>query len=132
MNLDYAWFLSFNKRSLSFPIQCQLFSRRLGGNFPRKIDQFMNCSNKFIKPSSSHPTPPQVLLRIFNAQRKKIISSLPKMRELLRLITCYKCTNNQKIKNKCYILFNLNSIHTHSLHLEFKGGFQPNWHEREF
>ena len=28
----------------------------LGGNFPKKTVQFVNCSNKFIKPSSSHPT----------------------------------------------------------------------------
>ena len=37
MNMDYAWFLFFNKRAFSFLVQCQLFSQRLGGNFPRKI-----------------------------------------------------------------------------------------------
>ena len=115
-----------------FPVQCQLFSLQLGGKIPRKIVQFVNFSNKFIKPSSSHPTPPQVLSRIFNAQNKENYKLITKDERVIKADNWLKVYSQPKKVKKCYILFNLNSIHTHSLHLEFKGGFQLNWHENGF
>ena len=93
ISLDHGSWLVFVFQQIKSPFLYNVNYLAFGWYLSQENNLVHNCSNKFIKPSSSHTqplpiqTPPLVLSRFFTPHNKKIISSLPRMRESLRLIT---------------------------------------------